>query len=222
LSIEKIEVMTDLTEANDRLAEMNRNRLSKAGVFCLNIMGSPGSGKTSLLEVTLDEIKERYAVGVIEGDLATSLDAERLKKRGAEVLQINTGGMCHLDANLINKALDHFDLSKLDVLFVENIGNLVCPAFFDVGAHKNAVIVSLPEGDDKPIKYPVMFARTDVFVINKTDLAPYLEVNIGKMKSDARTINPKLEIMELSCKDRKGTDKWLEWIEKQIDSMPSH
>jgi hydrogenase nickel incorporation protein HypB len=185
-------------------------------------MGSPGSGKTSLLEVTLNEIKERYAVGVIEGDLATSLDAERLKKRGAEVLQINTGGMCHLDANLINKALDHFNLSKLDVLFVENIGNLVCPAFFDVGAHKNAVIVSLPEGDDKPIKYPVMFARTDIFVINKTDLAPYLEVNIGKMKSDARTINPKLEIMELSCKDRKGTEKWLEWIEKQIDSMPSH
>ncbi len=221
MSIEKIEVMTDLTEANDRLAEMNRNRLSKAGVFSLNIMGSPGSGKTSLLEVTLNEIKERHAVGVIEGDLATSLDAERLKKRGAEVLQINTGGMCHLDANLINKALDHFDLSKLDVLFVENIGNLVCPAFFDVGAHKNAVIVSLPEGDDKPIKYPVMFARTDIFVINKTDLAPYLEVNIDKMKSDARTINPKLEIMELSCKDRKGTDKWFEWIEKQIDSMPS-
>ncbi len=214
--------MTDLTEANDRLAEMNRSRLGKAGVFSLNIMGSPGSGKTSLLEVTLNEIKERYAVGVIEGDLATSLDAERLKKRGAEVLQINTGGMCHLDANLINKALDHFDLSKLDVLFVENIGNLVCPAFFDVGAHRNAVIVSLPEGDDKPIKYPVMFAKTDIFVINKTDLAPYLEVNVGKMRNDARTINPKLEIMELSCKDRKGTDKWLEWIEKQIDSMPSH
>ncbi len=222
MSIEKIEVMTDLTEANDRLAEINRNRLSKTGVFSLNIMGSPGSGKTSLLEVTLSEIKDRYVVGVIEGDLATSLDAERLKKRGAEVLQINTGGMCHLDANLINKALDHFDLSKLDVLFIENIGNLVCPAFFDVGAHRNAVIVSLPEGDDKPIKYPVMFTKTDLFVINKTDLAPYLEVNVSKMKNDARTINSKLEIIELSCKNGKGTDKWLEWIEKQMESMSSH
>jgi len=208
--------MTDLTEANERLAQINKSRLDSHGIFAVNIMGTPGSGKTSLLELTLDDLKDRYKIAVIEGDLATSLDAERLKKHGSEVLQINTQGMCHLDANLINKALDRFDLSKLEIIFIENIGNLVCPAFFDLGVHRNVVIVSAPEGDDKPIKYPVMFRETDLFIINKTDLLPYLEVDVGRMKRDAKVINPKIGILELSCKTGDGVQDWLGWVEESM------
>ena len=212
----EIKVLENIGKANDLIADENRRVLDGHRVFAFNLMGSPGSGKTSLLEASLRELGKTYRIAVIEGDLATSYDAKRIKKLCIEVLQINTGGMCHLDAASISKALTHFNLDEVDLLFIENVGNLVCPAFFDVGAHRNVIVISTPEGDDKPAKYPVMFKNADALIINKIDLLPYLEISLERIRQDAFKINPKLEIIETSCKTREGIDSWIKWLKKQL------
>ncbi|MEM2122183.1 MAG: hydrogenase nickel incorporation protein HypB [Candidatus Bathyarchaeia archaeon] len=214
---QEIKVLENIGKANDLIADENRRLLDERKVSAFNIMGSPGSGKTSLLEASLMELGKAYRIAVIEGDLATSYDAERIKRLGVEVLQINTGGMCHLEAASISKALTHFNLEEIDIIFVENVGNLVCPAFFDVGAHRNIVVISTPEGDDKPAKYPVIFRNADLLIINKLDLLPYLEVNLERIRRDALMLNPRLEVIETSCRSGVGVDSWIKWIKKQLE-----
>ncbi|MGC8849114.1 MAG: hydrogenase nickel incorporation protein HypB [Candidatus Bathyarchaeia archaeon] len=214
---QEIKILENIGRANDLIADGNRRLLDGYNVFAFNIMGSPGSGKTSLLEASLRELGKTYRIAVIEGDLATSYDAERIKRLDVEVLQINTGGMCHLEAASVSKALAYFNLDEIDLLFVENVGNLVCPAFFDVGAHRNIVVISTPEGDDKPAKYPVMFKNADLLIINKLDLLPYLEVSLERIRRDALMVNPRLEVIETSCKTGVGVDAWIRWIKVQLE-----
>ena len=211
----KIKVLENIGKANELIAEDNMNLLDKYGVFSVNLMGSPGCGKTSLLEASLTELTKDWGIAVIEGDLATSYDAERIERLGVETIQINTGGMCHLDANSISRALTNFNLEKIDLLFIENVGNLVCPAFFSLGAHRNVILISLAEGDDKPVKYPVMFKNADALVINKLDLKPHLDVNIDRIRQDALTIQRNLIILEVSCKTKTGIDSWIHWLKTE-------
>jgi hydrogenase nickel incorporation protein HypB len=210
----KVKVATKILEANDRIALENRKVFDRAGVFVMNLMSGPGAGKTSLLEKTLSGKKD-LRIGVIEGDIAGSDDAERVEKFGAPVVQINTGGACHLDANMISEVLGDLPLDEIDVLFIENVGNLVCPAEFKVGEDMKAMLLSIAEGHDKPLKYPLMFQESSVLVLNKIDLAPYTDVDIGKIKRDALSLNPALEIFEVSCRTGEGVLAWLEWLRKK-------
>ena len=208
----KVTVVRDMLEANTRIAADNRQRFGQAGVKVVNLMSGPGAGKTSLLERTVQALGAELRVGVVEGDIQTSRDAERIQRAGAQAVQINTDGACHLDANMIAAAVAGLDLNALDLLVVENVGNLVCPAEFDVGEQAKAMILSLPEGDDKPAKYPLMFAESSVLVINKMDLAPYLDADPDAIERDARAINPEIEVIRLSCRTGEGLDAWLDWL----------
>jgi hydrogenase nickel incorporation protein HypB len=208
----KVKVVTRILEANERLAEENRKRFKEAGVFVVNLMGAPGAGKTSLLEKTILELKKRVRIGVIEGDIAGTDDAERIHAAGVPVVQINTGGACHLDANMISEVLPDIPLKDLDVLIVENVGNLVCPAEFKVGEDIKAMVLSITEGHDKPLKYPLMFKESAVLVLNKVDLLPYVNVDMEKLKKDAISLNPELKIFEVSCKTGEGLHRWTEWL----------
>lgn len=208
----KIKLTTKILDANDRIAEENKKMFKDAGVFVINLMSSPGAGKTSLLEKTIQRIKDKVKVGVIEGDITGTNDAERIEKLGIPVVQINTEGACHLDANMIADAARELPLNELDIVFIENVGNLVCPAEFKVGEDMKVMILSLTEGDDKPMKYPLMFQESSVLILNKIDLKDYLEVDINKIKKDALTLNPKLKIFEVSCKTGQGIDEWSDWL----------
>ena len=208
----KVKVVTRILEANERLAEENRKRFKEAGVFVVNLMGAPGAGKTSLLEKTILELKKRVRIGVIEGDIAGTDDAERIHAAGVPVVQINTGGACHLDANMISEVLPDIPLKDLDVVIVENVGNLVCPAEFKVGENIKAMVLSITEGHDKPLKYPLMFKESAVLVLNKVDLLPYVNVDMEKLKKDAISLNPELKIFEVSCKTGEGLHRWTEWL----------
>jgi hydrogenase nickel incorporation protein HypB len=208
----KIRVAKKILEANDRIALLNRERFKKAGVFVVNIMSAPGAGKTSLLEKTISRINGKLRAGVIEGDIVGTEDAERLEKLGIPVVQINTQGACHLDANMISEVLDDLPLNDLDMLFIENVGNLVCPAEFNVGEDIKVMLLSITEGDDKPSKYPLMFKESSALILNKIDLAPYLDVNIERIKRDSLKINPELKIFEVSCKKEEGIDDWVSWV----------
>ena len=208
----KVKVVTRILEANERLAEENRRRFKDAGVFVINLMGAPGAGKTSLLEKTILELKKRVRIGVIEGDIAGTDDAERIHAAGVPVVQINTGGACHLDANMISEVLPEIPLNDLDVVIVENVGNLVCPAEFKVGEDIKAMVLSITEGHDKPLKYPLMFQESAALVLNKVDLLPYVNVNMEKLKKDAISLNPELKIFEVSCKTGEGLHAWTEWL----------
>jgi len=208
----KLRVVKNILEANDRIALSNRERFKKAGVFVVNIMSAPGAGKTSLLEKTISRLNGRLRAGVIEGDIVGTEDAERLEKLGIPVVQINTQGACHLDANMIGEVLDDLPLNDLDILFIENVGNLVCPAEFNVGEDIKVMLLSITEGDDKPSKYPLMFKESSALILNKIDLAPYLDVNIERIKQDSLRINPQLKIFEVSCKKEKGIDDWVSWL----------
>ncbi|MEN2985539.1 MAG: hydrogenase nickel incorporation protein HypB [Thermodesulfovibrionaceae bacterium] len=196
----KIKVTTKILDANDRIAEENKKIFKNAGIFVINLMSSPGAGKTSLLERTIQTIKDKVKVGVIEGDITGTTDAERIERLGVPVVQINTEGACHLDANMIAEAAKDLPLNDLDILFIENVGNLVCPAEFKVGEDLKVMILSLTEGDDKPMKYPLMFQESSVLILNKIDLKDYLDVDIEKIKKDSLNLNPKLKIFEVSCK----------------------
>jgi hydrogenase nickel incorporation protein HypB len=208
----KVKVVADILGANDRIAEENNRLFKDCGVFVINMMSSPGAGKTTLLEKTLAALKDKYKIGVIEGDVATTADAERIEKMGVPVVQINTGSACHLDGNMVRNALDEFDLKSLDLLIVENVGNLVCPAEFNVGEDCKVMLLSVPEGDDKPLKYPLMWHESKALVINKIDLIPYTNFNIDKARKDSLTLNPKLDIFPVSCRTGEGLEGWYGWL----------
>jgi hydrogenase nickel incorporation protein HypB len=206
-----LEVITKILDKNDKEAKNNRSHFEAKNILAINLMSSAGSGKTTLLEKSAELANFKF--GVIEGDLETNLDADRLKAKGVEAYQITTGTACHLDAFMVHKAIHNLNMSDLNVVFVENVGNLVCPASYDVGTHLNVVLLSIPEGDDKVVKYPVMFKSADLILITKTDLREYFNFDIDKVKKDARILNPKVDILEISSKDSESIKKWLEYIE---------
>jgi len=212
----KVKVQADILGANDRIARENSQLFAAKGVYVINIMSSPGAGKTTLLEKTIAALKDRYAIGVIEGDVATTADAERIEKAGVPVVQINTGSACHLDGSMIRGALEEFDLDSLDLLIVENVGNLVCPAEFNLGERHKVMLLSVAEGDDKPLKYPLMFRESTALVINKTDLIPYTNFDMDKATKDSLSINPALNIMPVSCRSGEGLDAWYGWLESGL------
>ena len=208
----KVKVVTRILEANDRIAEENRKRFQDAGVYVVNLMGAPGAGKTSLLERTIRELKPHLGIGVIEGDIVGSDDAERIGALDVPVVQINTGGACHLDANMINEVLDELPLKELDLVIIENVGNLVCPAEFKVGEDMKMMVLSIAEGHDKPLKYPLMFQESSALVLNKIDLLPYMNTDMNKVRNDSLALNPKLKIFEVSCATGAGIDAWAQWL----------
>ena len=211
-------ILNGLLEHNDRQAELNRARLDAEGVLTINLMSSPGSGKTALLEATIRQLGGRLRVAVIEGDLETENDADRIRALGIPAHQITTGTACHLDAHLVQGALDRLDLSKLDVLFIENVGNLVCPASFDLGHHRNVTLLSVTEGDDKPAKYPVMFRAADLMLITKTDLLPYLtEFSPERAEDCLRKLASRSPVMPVSAKTGDGMADWLDWLNGEVD-----
>jgi hydrogenase nickel incorporation protein HypB len=214
----KIPVVEKIMNANDQLAAQNRARLDEATVFAVNFMASPGAGKTSLIEQTLKRLPPEIKVAAIDGDIATSIDADRAAAAGATAIQINTGGECHLDAVMLRNALDQLDdLSQFDLLIVENVGNLVCPASFQLGTHKSVLIASVPEGDDKPYKYPGMYRDVDALVINKIDLLPYIPFRMNYFRQGVEILSPGLVTFPLSCMTGEGLDPWIEWLCAQIN-----
>ncbi len=209
----KVKVVTNILEANDRIAAENKKRFDDAGVFVMNMMSGPGAGKTSLLERTIQDLSAKIRIGVIEGDIAGADDAERIDKLGIPVVQINTGGGCHLDANMITGVLEDLPpLKDLDLLIIENVGNLVCPAEFKLGEHMKAMLLSVAEGHDKPLKYPQMFQESSALVLNKIDLLPYTDTDIGKIRKDSLSLNPDLKIFEVSCRTGQGIAAWTDWV----------
>ena len=208
----EIKVVKNILEANEVIASQSRTLFAEKGIYVLNLMGSPGAGKTTLLEKTIEHLKDKYHIAVIEGDIATSRDAERIAHHAIPAVQINTGGACHLDGNMVRGALKEFDLNQIDLLIVENVGNLVCPAEFTIGENDKAMIISVTEGDDKPKKYPLMFQVSTVLLLNKIDLLPYLDFDMDRFHDDALKVNPKLKIMSISCTTGEGIDAWFEWI----------
>ncbi len=213
---QRIPVVENILNANDRLAEENRSRLDASGIFSINLMASPGAGKTSLIEQTLPRLKNRLRVAAVDGDIATSLDADRAAAAGALAsVQINTGGECHLDAVMLRSALDQLDLNEFDLLVVENVGNLVCPAEFRLGTHKSILIASIPEGDDKPYKYPGMYRGVDALLINKIDLLPYVPFRMEFFRHGVEALNPGLLTFPISCHTGEGLDSWVEWLTSQ-------
>lgn len=207
-----VDVRENIFNANDRLAEDNRKLFDTFNVFSLNLMASPGAGKTSLIERTIQALKGRLKLSVIDGDIATNIDAERATAAGAIAYQVNTGGECHLDAVMLNNALPHINLDQVDLLLVENVGNLICPASFKLGTHKSVLIASIPEGDDKPYKYPSMYKGVDALVINKIDLLPYVPFDMEYFRKGVEILNPGLDSFQLSCTTGEGIQNWIDWI----------
>jgi hydrogenase nickel incorporation protein HypB len=210
----KINVMTDILEANDRIAAVNRQVFDTHRNLVLNLMSSPGAGKTILLEKTAEALKGKLRLGVIVGDIETARDKERLEKYDLPVVQLNTGSACHLDANMIASALPHVDLTNIDVLVIENVGNLVCPAEFKVGEDFKIMILSVTEGDEKPLKYPLMFRESSLLLINKVDLLRYTSFNLEEAKANARKIHPDIEILDISCITGEGISEWTAWLSR--------
>jgi len=215
----KIPVVRNILQANDRLAAANRKRFDDAGIFVINLMSSPGAGKTSLLEKTIDGLAGRIKMAVIEGDLQSDFDAERIQRRGVQAVQINTDGGCHLDGNMIQIALEALDLDSVGLLIIENVGNLVCPAEFNLGEHEKIMILSVTEGDDKPLKYPLMFQLCTALLINKIDLLPYTDCSVQKIRQSAHQLNADQEIFEVSCRTGEGLPEWLTWLENKVQAF---
>jgi hydrogenase nickel incorporation protein HypB len=208
-----ITVKENVLAANARKADESRKLLDRSGILMINVMSSPGSGKTSLIVQTVRRFKSGLRMAVIEGDIASSIDSDRVSREKIPAVQINTGGGCHLDAAMVRKALDTLDLENTDLIFIENVGNLVCTADFDLGAHRNVVILSVPEGDDKPYKYPVMFAEADAVLVNKTDVLPYFDFNLKDFAGIIEGMNPSARLFRISAKTGEGMDAWFSWIE---------
>lgn len=215
--VKRITVMENILGANAQLAAENRRRLDAAAVFSLNLMASPGAGKTSLIEHTIRSLSGRWRLAVVDGDVATSIDADRAAAAGATAIQINTGGECHLDAVMVRQALDELDLAQIDLLLVENVGNLICPANFPLGTHCNVLIASIPEGDDKPYKYPGMYRGVDILVINKMDLLPYIDFDMAYFEKGVAALNPGLRTFPVSCRSGEGIANWLSWLSGRVD-----
>lgn len=215
----KIKVLTNLLKANDAIAQANRKTFEQNRVFVINLMGAPGAGKTTILEKTLAELSQRYRIGVIEGDICTDRDSRRLEPHAAQIVQINTdafGGQCHLDANMIKGALERLNLRELDLLFIENVGNLVCPAEFNVGEDAKAMVLSATEGDDKPRKYPLMFRVSRLLLLNKTDLLEHTNFDRDRFRTEVCDVNPQMEILEICARSGEGMQAWYRWIEGQL------
>ena len=212
----KIEVMKNILSENDKIAEENRKLFNDKKIFVINLMGSPGSGKTSLLELTLAKLKDEIKIAVIEGDLFTAKDAERIENHNVPVVQINTAGGCHLDAAMVKRAIESLDLDSLDLIIVENVGNLVCPAEFDVGENCKVVVLSITEGDDKPLKYPLIFKESAVTILNKIDLLKFTNFNLNSAREDLTTIHPNIKIIETSCTNSNGIEEWCNWIKNSL------
>jgi len=214
--MKQIEIKKDILRAHETTANENREWFKRKGTFVLNLMSSPGAGKTTLLERTIELLKDTFSLGVIEGDIATSYDAERISAHGVQAVQINTGGACHLDSVMVKNALDEFNAQPVDVLIIENVGNLVCPAEFNLGEDSKTMILSVTEGEDKPCKYPLMFRIAKALIINKVDLLPYIDCNINRIIKDALSLNPDLKIFEISCTKKIGLKSWKDWLEREI------
>lgn len=210
----KVTIVQNILAANDSIAGEIQELLAARGIRSINVMSSPGAGKTTLLERTIARLRGQLGIAVIEGDIETTADAERIEKAGAETVQINTRGACHLEAHMVRAALDDIDLAHTDLLVIENIGNLVCPSAWNLGEDTRVVVVSTTEGDDKPAKYPQMFAVAEVMIVNKLDLLPYVDYDLEKVKRQALSINPRLRIFELSCRSGEGLDAWCEWLKE--------
>jgi len=208
----EIKVLKNILGANEQIASKNRELLDSKKVFAVNIMASPGAGKTSVVLQTIKALKGKVKIGVIEGDISSSIDAETVAEEGVPVVQINTGGECHLEAIQIQNALNNLPLADIDLLLIENVGNLVCPAEFNLGEHKKVLIASIPEGDDKPFKYPLMFNTVDALVLNKIDLLPYVKFDVNAFTKAVKNINSNVKIFKVSCTTGEGIQAWAKWL----------
>jgi hydrogenase nickel incorporation protein HypB len=220
-----VDVNQSLLRSNEKAAADNRIHFREKGILAINLISSPGSGKTTLLEKTIDALKDSTTIGVLEGDIETEIDAERIRKKGVPAVQLTTGGACHLESSLIHKgfhALEHqLNNSKLDILFIENVGNLVCPSFFDLGEDIRTVLISVPEGPDKPMKYPKAFRTSSVFIISKSDLAPHFDFDIAQVRKDALSINPSLTIFVTSARTGEGINEWVDFLKETLKNQDS-
>jgi len=216
MSVKILTIKEDILGANEEKAKANRELIDKHHILMINIMSSPGAGKTSLILQTINRFKAKTRIGVIEGDIASTIDADKVSKLAIPVVQINTAGACHLDANMIKGGLDNLALEQIDLLIIENVGNLVCPAEFATGAHKKVMLLSVPEGDDKPHKYPLMFTESDVVLINKIDVLPYFDFNVSAFSKAVSGLNPSARIFPISAKTGEGLEAWFSWLEDAI------
>ena len=212
----KVKVLQNILSANDQLAAKNQELLSQNKVLAVNIMSSPGAGKTSLILETIKKLRDRVRIAVIEADIASTIDADRIIKEGVPAVQINTGGQCHIDANMVSNALESISLAETDLLLIENVGNLVCPAEFKIGAQKNVMLLSIPEGDDKPYKYPLMFTTVEAVIISKMDYLPLSDFNLSAFYRAVKGLNPKAKLFQVSCKTGEGIPDWVAWLESQL------
>ena len=225
MSVKSIPVIESILSANDQIAADIRAQLDEAGVFALNVMASPGAGKTSVIEATIKALRGDLHIGVIEGDIATSIDAERVQTLGVQAIQINTGGNCHLEAVMMQKAVDALDLDDLDLLIVENVGNLICPSGWKLGTHKNVLIASVPEGADKPYKYPSMYRGVDALILNKIDLLPYVSFDVDYFMRGVRLLNANLTALttfDVSCRTGEGVAAWIGWLKASRAAYMAH
>jgi hydrogenase nickel incorporation protein HypB len=216
MTVKVITIGEDILGANEEKARNNKSKLDAYGILTINIMSSPGAGKTSLIMSTIKRLRDKIRIAVIEGDVASSVDAEKVNAMGIPVVQINTAGGCHLEAGMVAKALDDLPLKETDLLFIENVGNLICPNAFALGEDRRVMIASMPEGDDKPYKYPAMFADTDVILLNKIDLQPYLDFDTDNFKKTVTGLNPNVTIFPVSCKTGAGMEAWYDWLESAV------
>jgi len=216
MTTKRVAIVERIMSANDRLAEENRQLLAERGILALNLMASPGAGKTSLIGRTLEVLRGRLRLAAIEGDLASTIDADHLAAMGIPTVQINTGGGCHLEAQMVQQALEELPLDELDLIIIENVGNLVCQAAFQLGAQRRAVIASVPEGDDKPYKYPSIYRGIEALILNKTDLLPYVEFDVDYFRRGIEVLNPGVAFFPLSCRTGEGLETWIRWLEEAV------
>ncbi len=216
MSVKVLTIKKDILGANDEISRKNRELLDIHHTLMINITSSPGAGKTSLIMRTIDQFRTRISIAVIEGDIASTIDADKISNLGIPAIQINTAGACHLDANMIRNALDSLDLEHTGLIFIENVGNLICTAGFALGEHKNVMLLSVPEGDDKPYKYPLMFVESDVVLVNKTDVMPYFDFKLNAFSNAVRGLNPSAGIFPISARTGEGLEAWFSWLEGEL------
>jgi hydrogenase nickel incorporation protein HypB len=217
MTVKVLTIKQDILNVNKQKALANQNLLDERKILMINVLSSPGAGKTSLILQTIHRLKEKTRIGVIEGDIASTVDADKINKENIPVVQINTAGACHLDANMIEKALNSLPLAEIDLLFIENIGNLICTADFALGEHKKVMLLSVPEGDDKPYKYPLMFTEVDVILVSKTDVMPHFDFNVDVFSQVVRGLNPDVTMFQVSAKTGEGMEGWISWLENEIN-----